>query len=194
MNEKEEQQETVVLVDEADNVLGTMQKSLVHGRETPLHRGVSLFLFNKEGKLLLQQRSKHKKTWPLVWSNSICGHPALHESNIDAARRRLSYELGMTARHIEEVSPYRYTYVRSGVMENEICPILVGFTRDVPRPNEDEVASVRWVAWSDFLQEIEKNPGLYSEWCEEEARILAAHPRFRELLDQRQTFLEDYGP
>lgn len=190
MDETEEQQEIVVLVDEKNTVLGTMPKLLAHGAETPLHRAFSLFLFNRAGQLLLQQRSSAKKTWPLVWSNSICGHPALHESNIDAARRKLSYELGMTARHIEEVSPYRYTYVRSGVMENEICPILVGFTGDEPRPRADEVEATRWVAWPDFLKEIEKNPGFYTEWCEEEARILATHPRFRELLDQRQTFLK----
>lgn len=176
--------EEVVLVDEENNVLGTMPKALVHNATTPLHRGFSLFLFDRSGKLLLQQRSHSKKTWPLVWSNSVCGHPALDESNIDAAKRRLSYELGMTVTHIEEASPYRYTFVRDGVMENEICPILVGITLDEPKPNREEVEAVRWVAWPEFLQEIKTLPGTYSEWCEEEARILEAHPRFREMVSR----------
>jgi isopentenyl-diphosphate delta-isomerase len=60
--------EHVVLVDESNAVLGTMPKAEVHGATTPLHRGFSLFLFNRERKLLLQQRSAKKKTWPLVWS------------------------------------------------------------------------------------------------------------------------------
>ena len=182
-------EELVVLVDESNQVLGTMPKADVHGAETPLHRGFSLFLFNQKGELLLQERSPSKKTWPLVWSNSVCGHPALDESNIDAAQRRLSHELGMSATHLEEVSPYRYKIVRDGVMENEICPILVGFTRDVPKPNPEEVEAVRWTQWSEFLEEIKAKPGSYSEWCEEEARILEAHPRFQELYTNREQYL-----
>ncbi len=174
--------EEVVLVDEGNNVLGTMPKSQVHGSTTPLHRGFSLFLFDSAGRLLLQRRSQTKQTWPLTWSNSVCGHPALDESNVDAAKRRLSYELGMTATHLEEVAPYRYTFVRNGIMENEICPILVGFTDEESKANPAEVEATRWVAWSEFLKEIGVHPGTYSEWCEEEARILAAHPRFQEMF------------
>ncbi len=167
--------EEVVLVDEANQVLGTMPMAEVHGPDTPLHRGFSLFLFDRSGQLLLQQRSAKKQTWPLVWSNSACGHPRLDESNVDSARRRLAVELGMEAVHIEEVAPYRYTFVRNGVMENEICPILVGLTNDEPKPNPEEVAATRWVPWSDFIDEIKGQPGNYTEWCEEEARILARH-------------------
>lgn len=177
--------EGVVLVDDDNNVLGTAPKSSVHGATTPLHRGFSLFLFNKKGELLLQQRSHTKKTWPLVWSNSACGHPAVNESNVDAAKRRLGYELGMSAMRLEEIAPYRYTFVRDGVMENEICPILVGFVDEEPVPNKDEVEAVRWVAWREFLKEIEARPGTYSEWCEEEARILAANPRFQEMFTRQ---------
>lgn len=176
--------EEVVLVDEANSVLGTAPKSSVHSATTPLHRGFSLFLFNKKGQLLLQQRSHTKKTWPLVWSNSVCGHPAVNESNVDAAKRRLSYELGMEASTIEEVAPYRYTFVRDGVMENEICPILIGVTADEPKPNPGEVEATRWVSWEEFLREIDEHPGTYSEWCEEEARILAKHPRLQEVATQ----------
>lgn len=174
--------ELVVLVNEQNAVLGTMLKSEVHGAVTPLHRGFSLFLFNSAGELLLQRRSRAKKTWPGVWSNSVCGHPGLDESNTDAARRRLAHELGMTAAGIEEVAPYRYIFVRDGVMENEICPILVGISNDVPRPNPSEVEEVRSVAWPEFLKELDARPDAYSEWCEEEARILARTPRVAEIL------------
>lgn len=182
--------EEVVLVDEENNVLGTMAKSAVHGVTTPLHRGFSLFLFDKRGHLLLQQRSRTKKTWPLVWSNSVCGHPGVGESNSDAARRRLAYELGMRAVHLEEVLPYRYSFVRYGVMENEICPILVGFTADEPRPNPEEVEAVRWITWEEFIQENETHPGLYSEWCEAETRMLAQCERFKEMYACRATHFE----
>ncbi|HEY4517184.1 MAG TPA: isopentenyl-diphosphate Delta-isomerase [Candidatus Paceibacterota bacterium] len=180
--------EEVVLVDESNMVLGTMPKFAAHGAGTPLHRGFSLFLFDRAGRLLLQQRSSMKKTWPLAWSNSVCGHPTVDESNVDAARRRLAHELGMRATHIEEVLPYRYTFVRDGVMENEICPILVGFTSDEPQPNPEEVEATRWVEWQAFLQEIQTQPGAYSEWCEEEASLLATSPRFIEMFERRDTY------
>ncbi len=173
-------------MDEENNVLGTALKSSVHTTATPLHRGFSLFLFDRDGRLLLQRRSHTKKTWPLVWSNTICGHPALHETNVDAAKRRLAYELGMRAAHIEEVAPYRYNFVRDGVMENEICPILVGFSNDESKPNPEEVEAVRRVAWPEFLQELDVQEGSYSEWCVEEARVLESAPRFHELLEHRE--------
>src|SRR3989344_1409331 len=179
--------EVVVLVDENNNVLGTAPKSLVHTAATPLHRGFSLFLFDRTGRLLLQQRSHAKKTWPLVWSNSVCGHPALGETNIDAAKRRLAHELGMAAARIEEVAPYRYSLVRDGVMEKEICPILAGFTLDQPKANANEVEATCWMPWMKFLEDIDVRPGLYSEWCEEEARILNASPRFQEMFTNRGT-------
>ncbi|MBI5457135.1 isopentenyl-diphosphate Delta-isomerase [Candidatus Kaiserbacteria bacterium] len=175
-------EEVVVLVDEENNVLGTQDKSAVHGATTPLHRGFSLFLFDRRGHLLLQQRSHVKKTWPLVWSNSVCGHPTLGETNVDAAKRRLSHELRMSATLIEEVAPYRYCFTRDGVMENEICPILLGQTLDQPNPNGEEVEATRWVPWQEFLHELDEKPGFYSPWCEEEARILDGLPRFHEVI------------
>ncbi len=175
--------ELVVLVDEQNKILGTMPKGEVHQARTPLHRAFSSFIFRASDKqLLLQQRSGKKKTWPLMWSNSCCGHPGLGESNLDAARRRLKYELGLDPTLLEEVAPYRYSFTKDGTMENEICPILVGIVEHEPVINRDEVEAVRWMEWKAFLEAIERNPKQYSEWCIEEARILEKTPRWKELL------------
>ena len=176
--------EYVVLVDENNNPIGTIPKSEVHGSNTPLHRAFSAFIFNSKGQILLQQRSHLKKNWPLVWSNSCCGHPAPNESNTDAALRRLRFELGMDIEKIEEVAPYRYCFTRFGVMENEICPILVGFSDLEPKFNPEEVENVVWMDWQDFLAEIKQNQdGKWSEWCIEEAQILEGSVRFKELMN-----------
>src|SRR5205809_7118363 len=101
--------ELVVLVDEQNKVLGSMAKASVHGAKTPLHRGFSSFVFrSSDQRLLLQQRSSKKRTWPLIWSNSCCGHPGPGESNVGAAMRRLKYELGLVPTFVEEVASYRY--------------------------------------------------------------------------------------
>ena len=175
--------ELVVLVDDDDNEIGTMPKSDVHTLDTPLHRAFSLFLFRKsDRKLLLQQRSHMKKTWPLVWSNSCCGHPEPGEERIDAVARRLDRELGMKADTLRFGMPYRYKFTRDGVTENEICPVFVGLVSMEPNPADDEVESTRWVSWDDFLTEIREHPGTYSEWCEEETLLLEEKGIIRELL------------
>jgi isopentenyl-diphosphate delta-isomerase len=179
-------QELVVLVDESDRMLGTMPKSEVHGSQTPLHRAFSCFIFRAgDQQLLLQQRSREKRTWPLVWSNSCCGHPSPGEPTLQAARRRLRHELGIEATPLEVVAPYRYCFTRDGMMENEICPLLVGIVDSEPVANPREVEAVRWIEWEAFLGEIEHEPLRYSEWCVEEARILDRTPRVRQILNRR---------
>src|SRR3972149_7515079 len=87
--------ELVVLVDEENNVLGTAPKDQVHSAATPLHRGFSVFLFNQQGELLITQRADSKKTFPGIWTNTVCGHPLPGESTAEAASRRLKVELGI---------------------------------------------------------------------------------------------------
>ena len=187
MNSENLVQELVVLVDEDNVVLGTMPKSEVHQQETPLHRAFSSFIFRtSDGKFLLQQRSSKKKTWPMMWSNSCCGHPAPDEDNVSAAYRRLDAELGLKPIALEEVAPYRYCFSHLDVMENEICPILVGFVDAEPVLNPDEVEAVRWTDWQEFIEEVKHFPKRYSEWCVEETLILEKNVRLQELL---QTYI-----
>lgn len=170
----------IVLVDENNAPLGTAPKLPTHNADTPLHRGFSIFLFNKKGELLLQQRALTKKTWPGVWSNSCCGHPMPGETTESAATRRVGYELGI--RGIEPINilpDFRYRAEKDGVVENEICPVLVGFTESEPVLNHDEVNDVKWVGWEEFL-DLVKQPGSgFSPWAIEETALLAANEKFR---------------
>jgi isopentenyl-diphosphate delta-isomerase len=49
----------IILVDENDEPVGTMEKMEVH-RKALLHRAFSVFIFNSKGEMLLQQRSLKK--------------------------------------------------------------------------------------------------------------------------------------
>ena len=172
-------EELIVLVDEKNNVLGTMPKADAHQTRTPLHKAFSLFLFNSNKELLLQQRSGKKKTWPLVWSNSCCGHPGLGEENEAAIGRRLKEELGLNKVNIIGSLPYRYCFSKDGIMENEICPVFFGTTDESPDINPDEVETIRWVKWADFMEEIKNDSAeIFSPWCKEQANLLANHHGF----------------
>jgi len=173
----------VILVNEKNGPIRAAPKLAIHNKNTPLHRGFSVFLFNSEGKLLLQQREKSKKTWPLVWSNSVCGHPRLNETTTTAAERRLEFEIGITDVKIYEVLPnYRYKAEYMGVVENEFCPVIAAFSDQQIRINKEEVENVRWTSWQEFLDEIKKNPENYSIWSVEEANLLSKNPKFNNLL------------
>jgi len=165
--------ELVVLVDEQNNQIGTASKDTVHSDHTPLHRGFSLFLFNKNRELFLTRRADTKKTFPGIWTNTVCGHPAPNEDVVDAAKRRLKDELGLTVDDIRVVSPYRYTCTdKNGIQENEICPILVAFHDGDLAPNHEEVGEWKWMPWGEFIKEIQRNPDGYSPWSVGEATIL----------------------
>ncbi|MCP4409185.1 MAG: isopentenyl-diphosphate Delta-isomerase [Gammaproteobacteria bacterium] len=184
--------EQVVLVDSFDRPIGSMPKHKVHRAQTPLHRGFSLFLFNHQGELLLQQRSASKTTWPLIWSNSCCGHPLPDEHYADAVRRRATYELGIAECSLFEILPdYSYQAIKDGVMENEICPVWVGWSNEAPQLNDSEVNAVRWVAWSDFIAAImnikDNTFDDLSIWCLEEATLLHGSEKFRALWKEKMT-------
>ncbi|HLD24782.1 MAG TPA: isopentenyl-diphosphate Delta-isomerase [Patescibacteria group bacterium] len=165
--------ELVVLVDDDNNPLGTADKDTVHTTDTPLHRAFSLFLFNSKNQLLLTKRAATKKTFPGVWTNTVCGHLAPSETTVDAAKRRLKDELGIENVEIKEVAPYRYRFAdKNGIVENEICPILIGNFDGDPKPRPNEVDEWKWMDRKDFLEEIQTNPSPYSPWCKEEALIL----------------------
>lgn len=168
-------EELVVLVDEQNNVIGTASKDTVHTTDTPLHRAFSLFIFNSKKQLLITKRASTKKTFAGVWTNTLCGHPAPNEIVIDAAKRRLVEELSISGVDMKEVSPYRYKFAdKNGIVENEICPILVGYFDGDPLPKAGEVDEWKWMDWKKFLEEIKINPEPYSPWCIEEARLIYA--------------------
>jgi len=178
-------EEHVVLVNDQNEVLGTAPKATIHTDKTPLHRAFSSFVFNPKGELLLAQRSGKKKTWPLVWTNTCCGHPALNEKTAEAVCRRLKDELGLDIGEVHEVLPdYRYKAEKDGIVENELCPVFVAFTDQEPKLNKDEVEAIRWMPWLDFVKEATAHPDDWSPWCVEEVQLLNESEKFRSLYNK----------
>ena len=175
--------EMIVMVNEENDPIATERRSAAHNHETKLHRAFSVFLFNSRGELLLQRRALTKKTWPGVWSNSCCGHPMLFESVEDAAIRRLRYELGIKIASLQIVLPdFRYRAEKDGIVENELCPVLVGFTEEQPVLNSAEVAEILWVKWGDALKLISDPANGYSPWAVQEALLLNRSEAFNDLI------------
>jgi isopentenyl-diphosphate delta-isomerase len=164
--------EEVVLLGNDGSPIGCADKARIHTKDTPLHSAFSVFLFNREGQMLVQQRAWSKKTWPGIWSNACCGHPLPGESLEAAAHRRLADELGLGEIELTLALPhFRYRAEYLGVVENEICPVFVGCCQTSPRPNPAEVAATDWVDWEAFIR---NDPEFdeYSPWSKWEAAQL----------------------
>ncbi len=86
--------EFVDVVDAHDNIVGSASREEVHKKEL-LHRGVSVLVFNPEGKVFIQKRSPKKDVFPGFWECSISGHVQKGETEKDAALRELDEELGI---------------------------------------------------------------------------------------------------
>ena len=63
--------EELILVDAEDKEIGYGSKADCHDGAGVMHRAFSLFLFNDDGDLLLQQRGKDKRLWPGFWSKAV---------------------------------------------------------------------------------------------------------------------------
>ncbi len=83
------------VVDADDRVIGQATRAVVH-RDCLLHRSAHVFVFNGRGELFLQRRALGKDENPGVWDSSAAGHLDAGESYVQAARRELLEELGLT--------------------------------------------------------------------------------------------------
>ncbi|MEA4982356.1 MAG: isopentenyl-diphosphate Delta-isomerase [Paludibacter sp.] len=157
------QDNDVILVDEKDREIGSMNKMEAH-HGAHLHRAISVFITNTKGEWLLQQRTKDKYHSKGLWSNTCCSHPAPGEKTGEAAARRLMQEMGIAA---ELTDMFSFTYkaeLENGLTEHEIDHVFWGITDDLPQPNPHEVMGYRYIDYTSLQEELSSNPGLYTEW------------------------------
>jgi isopentenyl-diphosphate delta-isomerase len=155
-----------VLVDEAGSPLGVAEKATVHGTDTPLHLAFSCHVLDRAGRVLVTRRALGKLTWPGVWTNAFCGHPAPGEATPDAVRRRALRELGLELGALDVVLPdFRYRAVdASGIVENEFCPVFRAVVDGDPAPAADEVAEWAWVGFDALRASVAATPFAFSPW------------------------------
>ncbi|WP_020141837.1 isopentenyl-diphosphate Delta-isomerase [Terracoccus sp. 273MFTsu3.1] len=170
-------EELVVLVSPDGEAIGTAPKATVHHAETPLHLAFSVYLLDDAGSLLVTRRALAKATFPGVWTNSACGHPAPGELVEDAVGRRARDELGLDVHGLRLVLPrFSYRAEMDGVVEWELCPVLVGRVSGVaprPRPDPAEVEAAEWVPWREFAADVLAGRRDVSTWCREQVAELA---------------------
>ena len=155
--------EKVILVDEHDKQIGLMEKMEAH-QKALLHRAISIFICNTKGEWLLQRRAMSKYHSAGLWTNTCCTHPLPNEENIDAAHRRLSFEMGMQS-DLTEIFSFTYNEkLDNELTEYEFDHVFLGVTNQIPNFNTDEVMDYKYLSFSDLTEDIFKNPNNYTVW------------------------------
>ena len=156
-------EEQVILVDENDNQIGLMPKMEAHEKAL-LHRAFSVFVFNDNNDLMLQQRALHKYHSPGLWTNTCCSHQRDGETNLEAGKRRLQEEMGFVT-ELEETTSFIYKApFDNGLTEHEYDHIMIGYYNDEPNINEDEVADWKWMPLEDVKEDMALHPERYTAW------------------------------
>ena len=156
-------EEHVILVNENDEQVGTMPKMEAHEKAL-LHRAFSVFVFNDQNELMLQQRAKHKYHSPLLWTNTCCSHQRVGENNLQAGKRRLMEEMGFVVDLKDTISFIYKAPFDNGLTEHEYDHVLVGHFNDEPIINPDEVEAWKWMPLENVKVDIQLHPELYTEW------------------------------
>lgn len=148
--------ELLAIVNETDEEIGAERRDLIHARGL-LHRAVHVLVHSPDGRLLIQQRSRFKDTFPLHWE-CVGGHLGPSERYLDAAVREVQEELGISGRDFRflgklaacEMTGMEFIEVYEAVAPEELCP------------DPSEVIAVEWITRQALLEEMKTGARLFS--------------------------------
>lgn len=154
----------VILVDENGKEVGTEDKLKAHKDGGKLHSAFSIFVFNSDGKLMLQKRAKKKYHFGGLWTNTCCSHPIPDKSLLESAHIRLKEEMGFDT-DLEKIFDFIYKATwENGLTEHEFDNVIIGHYDEKPNPNPKEVDDWKWIDPKTLKKDIKQNPEKYSPW------------------------------
>ena len=155
--------EKVILVNEKDEPIGEMEKMEAH-KKGILHRAFSVFIFNSNGEMLLQQRTSHKYHSGDLWTNACCSHPRPGEDTAEAAIRRLNDEMGFKT-PIKKVFDFVYkAELDNGLTEFEFDHVFTGAYNGLINVNPEEVSDYCFKNQVEIKQSLQSHPQKYTAW------------------------------
>lgn len=140
--------ELFVVVDKDDKIIGYKSRFECHHNKSLIHRSTGIMLFNKEGKILLQERSATKDLYPKYYTLSSSGHVTKGEEYEQAAMRELKEEIGAYDVLLERVKKLKMNMER----ETEFVTIFKGKSDGPFIFNNDETKSVAFYSKKDVQE------------------------------------------
>jgi isopentenyldiphosphate isomerase len=153
--------ELLDVVNDDDVVISQEMRSVVHQLGLQ-HRGIHIFLVTAEGRLLVQQRGRHRETFPLALDCSVSEHVKAGENFEQAALRGLSEELGIQGIRINPLVKFKMVY---GPNDFEICLLYEGSVNpDSVRLDAIEVEGIAYYYLEDLLALIQSGEAVFCGW------------------------------
>ena len=161
--------EMCMAVDENDRVIDSVSKIDCHRGRGIRHRAFSVLIFDSEDRLLMQQRSSEKITFPGIWANSCCSHPLDIENEngdpvegvIHASKRKMLQELGIP---LEVSSNWEFNHIGrfeyscrwdDDWIEHEIDHVLIVRASPSLSINRNEIKDTKWLNHQEIIQMLE---------------------------------------
>lgn len=172
----------VILVNEQDEPVGTMEKMEAHQKGL-LHRAFSVFVVNSAGDMLLQQRALGKYHCGGLWTNTCCSHQLPGEETLAASHRRLMEEMGFDC-PLEEIFSFTYrARFDNGLTEHEYDHVLIGTYDGAVMPDASEVQAHRFLSLHRIRTLLQEEPGSFTPWFH------LAFPKIADYLEQHKDAL-----
>jgi isopentenyl-diphosphate delta-isomerase len=154
-------QEFLDVVNEEDVVTGKETRKKVH-KVGLWHRGVHVFLFDKDGKMLIQKRSADRASNPLRLDCSVSEHVQSGESYLDAAIRGLHEELGIGRIELRQLLKFKMNY---GINDNEFSVIYEGKIESQEIAfDKNEIAEVFYMSLDEIKEKVQNEKNLFCDW------------------------------
>ena len=139
------------LVDEIGQKVGQATRRECHSNPALMHQAVHVLVFDDEGRLFLQKRSRKKDIQPGRWDTSVGGHMQPGENPEQAALREAKEELGISSAQLA----FLYQYVWRSSVETELVRTFKTVYEGPFRICADEIETARF--WT--IDEIKASLG-----------------------------------
>lgn len=147
----------VIYVNERDEEIG--QGTIRHAVENGIiKRVVQVFLFNKEGTILIQKRTPTTPASPNRWNASTAGHVDVGETYREAMLRELHEEIGVADVALTEVGRAYMEEANDGIVRKYFCTVYSGVYDGPFELNLSEAAELKWVQPSELARWLAERP------------------------------------
>ena len=132
---------------EYGEVIGLEARDVVHRRGL-WHKSSQIYLFDMDGKLLLQQRSDQKDLYAGLWTDSVGEHLKPEESYCQGAYRGLHEELNVKEVYLHKFGEsFASEMIQQHFIDRELKQAYLGLIADKKEvyPNPAEIKAICWV-------------------------------------------------